>query len=188
MVVLRGGGPYAPGMSDIKTFPLAMRAPVTDTTPITLDMCARALDMARQSPRGRIIQPLHKVDEASLHRMLNAMQPGTYIRPHRHQHPPKAESLVVLSGALRLVTFDETGTPVLAVDARAGGEVFGVDVESGVMHTMIVLEPDTVMFEIKPGPYTRASDKDFAPWSPEEGTTEAAAYLSEWTRLTGGEE
>jgi hypothetical protein len=34
-----------------------------------------------------------------------------------------------------------------------------------------------VCFEVKPGPYSAANDKDFAPWAPMEGDAGAGAYL-----------
>jgi len=34
---------------------------------------------------------------------------------------------------------------------------------------MVALAPDTVILEIKKGPYSAMSDKDFASWAPEEG-------------------
>ena len=37
--------------------------------------------------------------------------------------------------------------------------------------------PDTVIFEVKPGPYDAATDKEFAPWAPPEGDPRAHAYL-----------
>ena len=42
-----------------------------------------------------------------------------------------------------------------------------------------MLEPDTVVFEVKPGPYQPTSDKDFAPWAPAEGGPDAPAYLAD---------
>ena len=32
-------------------------------------------------------------------------------------------------------------------------------------------------YEVKPGPYSAANDKDFAPWAPREGEPGVAAYL-----------
>ena len=40
-----------------------------------------------------------------------------------------------------------------------------------------VLTPHVVCFEIKPGPYSAATDKDCAPWAPREGDSLAGAYL-----------
>ena len=37
------------------------------------------------------------------------MQPGTYVRPHRHSTPPRWELFVVLRGALALLVFDDSG-------------------------------------------------------------------------------
>lgn len=169
-----------------RSFPLAVEAPDSPATPLTATLLAQTAELSRQSPRGRIIQRLHTADDAPLHRMFNAMQPGTYLRPHRHMNPPKSEAFVMLAGAVRFVEFNDTGKIVNWFDMRAGGEVFGVDVEPGVWHGLIVLEPDSVIFEVKNGPYTKASDKDFAPWSPEEGTPEAQAYLKELLGKTDG--
>lgn len=156
---------------------MALDAPESSVTKLDRSILDTALAESRNSPRKRIIQPLHKEADATLHRMLNCMQPGTYIRPHRHVDPPKAESFVFLSGAARQLIFDDEGTVTESFVIRAGSEIFGADIEPGVWHTWIVLEPDTVAFEVKPGPYTRSSDKDFAPWTPEEGTAEAEEFV-----------
>jgi hypothetical protein len=39
------------------------------------------------------------------------------------------------------------------------------------------LTEHVVCYEVKPGPYSAASDKDFAPWAPREGDPTAKAYL-----------
>jgi len=117
--------------------------------------------------------------------MLNALQPGSYVRPHRHLNPPKAESTVLLRGKIGFVTFLADGSIDRHWVLAAGAACFGVDCHPGVFHTVFALEPDTVVFEVKPGPYDAASDKDFAPWAPEEGTAEAEAYLERLVRLAG---
>lgn len=115
--------------------------------------------------------------------MLNALQPGSYVRPHRHLSPPKAESIVLLRGKLGFVTFLDDGSVDRRLVLAAGSASFGVDCHPGLFHTIFALEPDTVVFEVKPGPYDPASDKDFAPWAPEEGSPESAAYLERLVRL-----
>lgn len=165
-----------------KDFPLALPAPEGAMTRIDGELLRRAVEMSRRSPRRRIIQPLHKSPDALLHRMLNCMQPGTYIRPHRHVDPPKPESFILVSGALVQLVFDDSGQLIESYEVRAGSELFGGDIEPGVWHSWIVLEPDTVAFEVKPGPYTKTSDKEFAPWAPEEGTDEAREWLKEMSQ------
>lgn len=130
---------------------------------------------ARQSPRGRVILPFHKREDEPLHRMLNAVTPASYIRPHRHLDPPKAEAFVVLRGALAFFTFEDDGRIRACVEVAADGEVFGVDLAPGVYHTFVALAPETVVYEVKTGPYVAATDKAFAPWAPPEDDTAAAA-------------
>jgi len=112
--------------------------------------------------------------------MLNAIQPGSYIRPHRHLDPPKSESLILLQGMLGYVSFHDDGSlsedDLLVLDAERG--VYGCDIRPGVWHTIFALVPDTVIFEVKPGPYSPANDKDFAPWAPQEYSPEAAVFLT----------
>jgi len=47
-----------------------------------------------------------------------------------------------------------------------------------VWHSVAVLSPHAVCYEVKPGPYSQATDKDFAPWAPHEGDPAAFAYLA----------
>ena len=68
----------------------------------------------------------------------------------------------------------------------ANRPAFGIDIHAGVFHTLIALEADSVVFEVKQGPYEKASDKDFSPWAPKEGTSEAKAYLEQLARLCAG--
>ena len=107
------------------------------------------------------------------------MQPGSYVQPHRHLYPPKAEAIVVLRGAICVAIFDDEGELLSKVELSAQSSTFGVDIEPGVYHTFFALEPDTVLFEVKPGPYERSNDKDFASWAPGEGSDGAEAYLED---------
>ena len=135
---------------------------------------------ARDNERLREIHCFHANDDEPLHRMINTIQPGSYIRPHRHIDPPKAESLVILRGAIAVVPFHNDGSIDEAniVVMRAGTDVLGVDMRAGLWHTLVALEPDSTVFEVKPGPYAVSSDKDFAPWAPPESTPEARSFLN----------
>ncbi len=161
-----------------KPYPLALKAPSGSLVELTENLIDAAIFGSRESPRKRIILPFHDGADNTLHRMLNAIQPGSYIRPHRHFDPPKDESLVLLRGALTFFTFHEDGTVDKVCKAAAGSTSFGIDVKAGVFHTFIATEPDTVVFEVKPGPWSPATDKDFAAWSPEEGSPECELYMN----------
>jgi len=156
-----------------------------DLTVIDEALVERAVERSRTSRRRRIIQPFHRTADDTLHRMLNAVQPDSYIRPHRHLDPPKAEAWVILRGALVFFTFEDDGRVRDCLRLGAPGDPLGVDLEPGVYHAFVALEPDTVIFEVKPGPWTAATDKAFAPWAPEEGDPAAAAYMGRLLAIYG---
>ncbi len=147
---------------------------------ITQELVNQKAQDARDSDRKRNIHVLHTGDEDTLQRMLNAFQPGTYVAPHRHVAVPKAEMVLVIQGSLGFVRFADDGTyepeDFIYINPKEG--LLGVDYRAGVWHTFIALEPDTVVLEVKPGPYDAATDKEFAPWAPQEGEAGTAAYLA----------
>lgn len=157
--------------------PRALEPPPGPVSLLTGELMSKAVEMSRRSPRRRVILPLHPSHTDTLHRMLNACQPGTYVQPHRHLAPPKAESILVLRGAIGVVVFDAGGRITQEFLLKASSDTFGVDLHPGVYHTFVILEPDTVLFEVKPGPYQEATDKDFAAWAPVEGSIEARRFL-----------
>lgn len=163
----------------------ALPAPTTSTTLIGENLIRQAVEGSRLSPRKRMILPFHKGPEAPMHRMLNALQPYSYIQPHRHSHPPKAESVIVLQGAILCFLFSSRGQVEEVHTLTAGSDNFGVDSEPGVFHTFLALTEDTVLFEVKPGPYKQSSDKDFASWAPAEGTPETQVYMDYLYSLGG---
>ncbi|QGY39319.1 cupin fold metalloprotein, WbuC family [Pseudodesulfovibrio cashew] len=160
-----------------KEFPTAVAAPEGDVVPLTLTMVGDLLSLSRESPRRRMIQCLHKSPEAGVHKMFNALQPGTYVMPHRHFSPPKTESVLVISGSLLFVEFTDDGEIQNHTLVQPGTEIFGVDVAPHVIHTYIALKPDTLIFEVKDGPYEHDADKDIPAWAPVEGTPEATTFL-----------
>jgi cupin fold WbuC family metalloprotein len=164
---------------------VALDPPKEDLALMTRERLDETVRQSRKSSPGRIIAPLHRTLSDPLHRMLNAMQPGSYVRPHRHLDPPKAEAWIVLRGAVLFVTFFEDGRIRDHRVLNADSETFGVDLVPGHYHTLAALKPDTIIYEVKTGPYEEATDKSFAPWAPAEGTTEAQKYLSNLLEACG---
>jgi len=56
-------------------------------------------------------------------------------------------------------------------------------VPANTFHTLVSLEPGSVFFEAKAGPYDAPTDKQWAPWAPEEGHADAPAYLEKLRKL-----
>lgn len=133
------------------------------------------IERARQSPRLRTNHNFHAAMDANPHRFLNVMLRGTYVTPHRHLDPPKPESFLVLEGEIAFFTFDDAGA--VATTHILGRDTLGIDIDPGIWHSLAVLSPEAICYEVKPGPYSPANDKDFAPWAPREGDPAAPAYL-----------
>src|SRR6478736_3667927 len=88
--------------------PMATRSTHRDVCVIDQALISQKAADARSNARKREIHAFQAAETEGLQRMLNAIQPGTYIRPHRH--PLKVESLVLIQGALGFVTFGENGS------------------------------------------------------------------------------
>ena len=137
----------------------------------------QTLARAAVSPRRRINHNFHPSAESNPHRFLNALLRGTYCAPHRHAAPPKSESFLVLSGEVLVVLFDDAGRVAERhVLGRAG--LLGIDIPPGRWHTIAAVSEAAVCYEVKPGPWDPATDKEFAPWAPSEGSAEAERYLA----------
>ena len=114
---------------------------------ITMATLEALLAQARQAPRRRAIQRLHDDDWEHAHRMLNALMPGTYVRPHRHSDKYKGEGFVLLRGRVAVLIFDEAGAlnqAASCVLSHADG-CFGVDIPPGVWHALVALEEGPTM-------------------------------------------
>jgi len=138
-----------------------------------LDDLSRA---AQAAPRRRKNHNLHGDYDDPCQRLLNAVEPGSYVRPHRHLDPPRPECFLLLRGRLAVLLFADDGGIEEVVLLAADGPCRGVDIPAGVWHSLVSLEAGSVFFETKPGPYRPLADKDFAPWAPAEGSADAEAY------------
>ena len=154
---------------------------------VSTEQLAALSQQAAASPRRRANLNLHPMLADPVQRFLNAMEPGTYVRPHRHVTPdPKWELFVAMSGAIAVLLFDDAGTVVERITVAANGAVRAIEVPAGAWHTVVVLEPGTVLFEFKQGPYAAVSDKDFAGWAPAEGDPGAPAMLQRFLAAAPG--
>ncbi len=146
--------------------------------PIDRSVMDLATLQARDAPRRRAILRYHELPE-TVQRMLNAVEPESYVQPHRHLAPPHVEVFLLLRGRGVLVRFADDGSVAEAVMLAAGGPVHGAEVPPGAWHSVLALDPGTVFYEVKDGPYDPAADKETAPWAPPESDVAAGhAYLT----------
>ena len=106
---------------------------------------------AKESPRLRMNYNFHQSLEDKCHRMLNAVEPGTRVPIHRH--PTKDESFVVLRGKVKVTTYNDNGSVLESVVLCQEEGRYGVDIKKGVWHNLESMEPDSVIFECKEGPF-----------------------------------
>lgn len=142
---------------------------------IAAEQMAAMTAAAATAPRGRTHATLHDDLADPVQRVVIALQPGTYVRPHRHADGVW-ELFCLLDGALAVLALAEDGTVERRVELRPGGDRI-VQLPPGTWHTIVALEPDTVALETKPGPYRPTTDKDFAAWAPAEGEAGAATMV-----------
>ena len=106
---------------------------------------------AKASPRLRMNYNFHQSLDELCHRFLNAVEPGTEVPIHRH--PTKDETFVILRGKVRVTTHRDDGTIIEDVVLSADEGRYGVNIPKGVWHTIEALEPNSVIFECKQGPF-----------------------------------
>ena len=153
----------------------ALPNPTGDVFLLQNSLIAEGRKASRTSDRKRIMLPVQRTQEAKVQRLLNFLQPGTYIRPHCHPLPHATESVCLLAGHLEVLIFDADG-PIKERHHLTSTNPL-IDLEPGTWHGMLVHEPDTIIFEVKQGPYNPATDKEFAPWSPSEDSAKVAQFL-----------
>jgi cupin fold WbuC family metalloprotein len=141
---------------------------------------------ARNTQRLRKNLNLHESDELCCHRLFNAIEPGSYILPHRHQDPLKDETMVVVRGRMGVIFFDDSGNVNSSALLVAAGDLIAVDIPHGMFHTVISLESGTVFFESKAGPYRPLGEDEKGGWAPPEGSMEASSYLAHLVTFLAG--
>jgi cupin fold WbuC family metalloprotein len=138
------------------------------------------LSRSRSEARKRAHLLLHAGHDDPVQRLLIAAQPGTYVRPHSHSQ--QWEMLVLQRGALDILFFDSQG--LFERRARLEPSSPVIHIPMGRLHGCVVHTPDTIVVEIKPGPYR---PNEFADWSPEEGHVQANEFMRWASSVTGGQ-
>jgi len=136
---------------------------------------------AALSPRLRKHRNIHDNYSEPCQRVFNAIEPDSYIRPHMHGLVPRVETMIAIRGLMALVLFDDDGSITDAIGFGVGTEghdvAVGVEIPVGTWHTIIAVQPHSVLLELKAGPFDPKQPKEMAPWAPEEGSSEAQLFL-----------
>lgn len=130
-------------------------------------------DAVCKSPKRRARINAHPGGDDLLHEMIIAIEPGSYIRPHKH--PGKSEAFHIIEGAVDIVVFDEAGDidRVVSLSAQGGPSPFYYRMSEPHYHTLIIRSDLLVVHEITNGPF-RPEGTVFAEFAPLEGDVAAA--------------
>ena len=101
--------------------------PMKNVTHINQNLLQTVTTKAKASPRQRMNHNFHQLKDPA-NRMLNAIEPESYIRPHRHLTPPKDEGFLILRGKGSCLIFDENGKVTDVYTLNPLDEKWGVDI------------------------------------------------------------
>lgn len=125
-------------------------------TQTTLD---KLTEEAKASPRLRMNYDLRNGETDQSQRMLNAIEPGSPLPIHRHQHT--SETVVCLRGRLVWEFYDELERVCTeAIELTPNGQVVALNVPAGQWHTVHALESGSVIREMKNGKYEPLDEVD----------------------------
>ena len=114
---------------------------------------------AKESPRLRMNMDLRNSENDQSQRMLNAIEPGSDMPIHRHQHT--SETVVCLRGRLVWEFYDELERICTDyIELTPNGQVVALNVPAGQWHTVKALESGSVILECKEGAYEPQRDED----------------------------
>jgi len=149
------------------------------------ELTGRIHQEAINSRRRRKNFNFHPEYSDPLQRLLNIIEPFSYIQPHKHENPDKVEAFVVLKGRLLVVEFCNDGSiaDFLLVDPASG--TYGAEIPPRTFHSIFSLESGTIVYEVKNGPYNPNDDKNFAIWAPKEGEPGTEEYIRNIFRQCG---
>lgn len=137
---------------------------------------------AKESTRKRANYNFHKSYDECVQRFLNAVEPNSYVRPHKHTDSNKIEIFLILRGKVLIVEYNDEGGTINNTVLNFESGKKGVELPPNTWHSLIALEENSVLYEIKVGPYIEETDKVFAAWAPEEGTIAANEFINKVIR------
>lgn len=144
---------------------------------LTTDLLNSLSDSAKLSDRLRKNYNFHQHNDDPCHRLLNAVELNTYVPPHCHQ--ALDETMIIVRGKMGLIFFDAKGKLVQQCVLEPASNCVGVNIPKGVFHSLVALEPNTIFFESKAGPYQPLTAAEKAPFAPPADHPDTEVYLQQ---------
>lgn len=108
-------------------------------------------EYAKENERLRFAYDLRTTPQDQSQRILNALEPGTFLPIHRHR--ASSETVVIIRGRLIERFYDNNGNLIHEILMEPNGDNPIVQIDKDVWHSLISLESGTIIFEAKDGPY-----------------------------------
>jgi cupin fold WbuC family metalloprotein len=140
---------------------------------------------AGQLPRKRTNLNIHEQAEDPIQRLFVSADIDSYFRPHRH--PNTWEFACVLKGEFDVLIFGDTGILTHRFTAGPNAETAAFELPENTWHTWIPRKNGSLFFECKHGPYDPATSGEFAPFAPEENSSDVTSFLKRLSYLKVGE-
>lgn len=130
---------------------------------LDVQLFAHLSQQAQEQSDHRASLPLPVSADAAPRRVLHALEPQAYVRPHWHEC---AETILALQGTFLLAVYTDDGfiDRVEAMGAETARR--GFEIPAGQVHALVCIEPRSMLFSAKEYP---------------EGTPDAAVGYPEWS-------
>jgi cupin fold WbuC family metalloprotein len=151
------------------------QGPIPTIGPGDIELLRQAV---RQTPNRRARINAHPDHDDALHEMIIAIEPTSYIRPHRH--PGKSEAFHIIEGEVDIVVFRDHGAidQIVSLGEKGGPRPFYYRMSEPRFHTLVIRSDLLIVHEITNGPFSPDSTI-YAAFAPSEGDPAAAAFQAE---------
>lgn len=114
---------------------------------------------AKVSPRLRMNLDLRNSENDGSQRMLNAIEPGSPERIHRHRHT--SETVVCIRGRVMEEFYDELERICAdSIVLTPNGPNVAINIPAGQWHSIRAVESGSVVLAVKDGKYEPLTDAD----------------------------
>ena len=107
------------------------------------EMLDELSSQAKISPRLRANRNVHASLEETVQRLFIAIEPGSYVQPHRHPEAEKWEFFMVVRGKIAMIIFNDEGCVVKRIELNPATGMYGLEVPLG---TLLRLQQFTLIF------------------------------------------
>ena len=105
---------------------------------------------AKASPRLRMNYNFHEDLSDKCQRLLNALEPEMVMPIHHHKVD---EMFVILRGRINVTIHNDDGEVIQSVELSPSNGNYAVNIKAGEWHSLTCEEPNTIIMEVKEGPY-----------------------------------